>query len=61
VILKELIEKYNIPPENIYNADEKGVLLRISKKVLAFFDQDLSHQFLGFISSQVSGQGVIMV
>jgi hypothetical protein len=38
--LKELIEEHNIPPENIYNMDEKGIQLGVGKKVLAFFDRD---------------------
>lgn len=39
-ILKDLIIKHNIPPENIYNMDEKGILLGIGKKTAAFVDRD---------------------
>src|SRR5204863_342733 len=39
-VLQEVIEMYDIPPKNIYNADEKGIQLGVGKKVLAFFDQD---------------------
>ncbi|KAI0308764.1 hypothetical protein OF83DRAFT_1031255, partial [Amylostereum chailletii] len=39
-ILKELIITYNIPPENIYNMDEKGVLLGIGQRIAAFVDRD---------------------
>jgi helix-turn-helix, Psq domain/Tc5 transposase DNA-binding domain len=39
-VLQEVIETYDIPPENIYNANEKGIQLGIGKKVLAFFDRD---------------------
>jgi hypothetical protein len=39
-VLTELINKYNIPVENIYNTDEKGIQLGVGKKVLAFFDRD---------------------
>lgn len=39
-ILNELITKYNIPPENIYNMDEKGILLGVGKRTAAFVDRD---------------------
>ena len=39
-ILTELITTYQIPPENIYNMDEKGVQLGVGKHVLAFVDHD---------------------
>jgi hypothetical protein len=38
--VKELIEEHAIPPENIYNMDEKGIQLGLGKRVLAFFDHD---------------------
>ena len=38
--VKELIEEYAIPPKNIYNMDEKGIQLRLGKRVLAFFDHN---------------------
>ena len=39
-LLEETIERYNIPPENIYNMDEKGIQLGIGQKVKAFVDRD---------------------
>jgi hypothetical protein len=39
-ILEEVIHKYNIPPENLYNMDEKGIQLGIGSKVAAFVDRD---------------------
>lgn len=35
-----LIKEYNIPEENIYNMDEKGVQLRVGGRTLALVDQD---------------------
>ena len=39
-ILEETITRNNIPAENIYNMDEKGIQLGIGQKVKAFIDQD---------------------
>lgn len=39
-ILNDLITRYNIPPENIYNMDEKGILLGVGKRTAAFVDRD---------------------
>ena len=39
-VLRELIITYNIPPENIYNMDEKGVLLGVIGRIKALFDRD---------------------
>lgn len=39
-LLEETIQNYNIPPENIYNMDEKGIQLGIGQKVKAFVDRD---------------------
>lgn len=39
-ILGEMLEKYDIPEENIYNMDEKGIQLGIGRKVLALVDRD---------------------
>jgi hypothetical protein len=39
-LLKETIETHNIPAENIYNMDEKGIQLGIGQKVKAFVDCD---------------------
>lgn len=39
-VLGELLEQYNIPEENIYNMDEKGIQLGIGQKVLALVDRD---------------------
>lgn len=39
-ILDEVVEKYSIPQENIYNMDEKGIQLGVGKKVLALVDRD---------------------
>jgi len=38
--LQELVDKYNIPEENIYNMDEKGIQLGMGKRVRAFVDRD---------------------
>jgi hypothetical protein len=38
--LEEVLEKYEITEENIYNMDEKGIQLGIGKKVLAMVDRD---------------------
>ncbi|TFK17589.1 hypothetical protein FA15DRAFT_661337 [Coprinopsis marcescibilis] len=34
-IIEEVITKYNIPPENIYNMDEKGIQLGVGKCIAA--------------------------
>jgi hypothetical protein len=39
-LLEETINMYNIPAENIYNMDEKGIQLGIGQKVKAFVDRD---------------------
>ena len=39
-ILNELVTKHDIPPENIYNMDEKGLLLGIGRRVAALVDRD---------------------
>lgn len=39
-ILQELVETYQITPENTYNMDEKGIQLGVGKKVLALVDRD---------------------
>ena len=39
-LLEEMITKHNIPSENIYNMDEKGIQLGIGQKVKAFVDCD---------------------
>lgn len=39
-IIFECIIKYDIPPENIYNMDEKGLLLGLGKRIRAFVDRD---------------------
>ena len=39
-LLEETITTYNIPPENIYNMDEKGIQLGMGQKVKAFVDHD---------------------
>jgi hypothetical protein len=38
--LEETITTYNIPAENIYNMDEKGIQLGVGQKVKAFVDRD---------------------
>jgi hypothetical protein len=39
-LLEDTIKSYDIPPENIYNMDEKGIQLGIGQKVKAFVDWD---------------------
>jgi hypothetical protein len=39
-LIRDLIETHNIPPENIYNMDEKGVQLGIGKRIAALVDRD---------------------
>jgi hypothetical protein len=39
-ILESVIAKYHIPPENIYNMDEKGVQLGVGKKARVLVDRD---------------------
>ncbi|KAH9913169.1 uncharacterized protein B0H18DRAFT_837456, partial [Fomitopsis serialis] len=39
-LLKEIVETRHIPPENIYNADEKGVQLGIGKCAKVLVDRD---------------------
>jgi hypothetical protein len=39
-ILEDVMKSYDIPPENIYNMDEKGIQLGIGQKVKAFIDRD---------------------
>jgi helix-turn-helix, Psq domain len=38
--LQDLLERYNIPEENIYNMDEKGIQLGMGQRVRAFVDRD---------------------
>ena len=62
--MREKIEKYNISTENIYNADEKGFLLRLSrtqKRVVSLealkkkrtkdISQDRSREFIILIAA----------
>jgi hypothetical protein len=39
-LLKEVIEEHNIPYENIYNMDEKGIQLGVGTRVAALVDWD---------------------
>jgi hypothetical protein len=39
-LLGSISREYNISPENIYNADEKGVLLGIGHSITALFDRN---------------------
>jgi hypothetical protein len=39
-ILTEVIAKYNIVPENIYNMDEKGIQMGVGKRTLVLVDRD---------------------
>lgn len=38
-LLGEVLEQYSIPPENIYNMDEKGIQLGVGKSMAAFVDR----------------------
>ena len=38
--LKDILDKYDIPEENIYNMDEKGIQLGMGKRVCAMVDRD---------------------
>ena len=37
-MLGDIMKEYNIPQENIYNMDEKGVQLRVGRRVLTLVD-----------------------
>ncbi|KAF8993039.1 hypothetical protein BDZ89DRAFT_911548, partial [Hymenopellis radicata] len=37
--LKQVLDEYDIPPENIYNMDEKGIQLGLGKGVAALVDR----------------------
>jgi Tc5 transposase DNA-binding domain len=39
-LLEDMIKTYNIPAENIYNMDQKGIQLGVRQKVKAFIDHD---------------------
>ena len=39
-LLRTIILEYGIPPENIYNMDEKGLLLGVLERMKAIFDRD---------------------
>jgi hypothetical protein len=39
-LLEQVVADYNIPSENIWNMDEKGIQLGVGKKVKAFVDRD---------------------
>ena len=39
-MLGDFTKEYNIPEENIYNMDEKGVQLGVGGRVLALVDRD---------------------
>ena len=38
--LKDILGKYEIPEENIYDMDEKGIQLGMGKRVCVTVDQD---------------------
>jgi hypothetical protein len=40
-ILESLLEEYNIPPENIYNMDEKGIQLGVGRREMVLVDRDM--------------------
>jgi hypothetical protein len=40
-MLNELVTEFNIPPENIYNMDEKGVQLGVGGSVTTIIDRDM--------------------
>jgi hypothetical protein len=39
-LLEEVVKEHDIPAENIYNMDEKGIQLGVGQKVKAFVDRD---------------------
>lgn len=39
-IYEEVVKEYNIPTENIYNMDEKGIQLGVGKRVASIIDHD---------------------
>ena len=39
-MLGDIMKEYNIPQENVYNMDEKGVQLGVGGRVLALVDWD---------------------
>ena len=39
-IYEEVVKEFNIPKENIYNMDEKGIQLGIGKQVVSIIDRD---------------------
>jgi hypothetical protein len=39
-MLTDVIQEYNIMPENIYNMDEKGIQLGIGARITAMIDRD---------------------
>ncbi|KAJ3484161.1 hypothetical protein NLJ89_g12004 [Agrocybe chaxingu] len=39
-VYEEVLTKYNIPVENIYNMDEKGIQLGVGKRIAAIVDRD---------------------
>lgn len=40
-MIEQIITEYNIPPENIYNMDEKGVQLGVGGSVAGIVDRDM--------------------
>ena len=44
-LLAEVLDKYKVPAENIYNMDEKGIQLGVSKRVAAIIDRDQKMAF----------------
>ena len=44
-ILAEVINEHQIPIENIYNMDEKGIQLGVGKRVAAIIDRDQKNAF----------------
>ena len=45
VMLADIIDKYEVPAENIYNMDEKGIQLGVGKRVAAIIDRDQKNAF----------------
>lgn len=45
MLLKELVKKYKIPVENIYNMDKKGIQLSIGACIGAFIDCDQANVY----------------
>jgi hypothetical protein len=45
IMLTNIIDKYQVPAENIYNMDKKGIQIGVGKCIVAIIDHDQKNAF----------------